>query len=331
MPFNPSASLYGYQPAAALTPKHLKTVREAMIAKGWSRRHINKQVQRIRHMFQWGAEEGYVPGETWHALKAVAGLRKGRTVAPEERPVLPVPGAIVEATLRHCTPTLAAMIEVQRRTGMRPGELCIMRTGDIDTTGRIWIYRPMFHKTDYRGRGREVYIGPKAQEWLGPRLKPDLQAWIFSPAESEAERMQAIHSKRVTPANQGNQRGSNRKADPRRSPADRWSTQSYGRAIGHACDRAWPLPEDLRPLKGESPMAWRRRLGDRWREVLAWRREHRWAPNQSAAFLRFDRAARVWVGGGADRAGALAGGRNADLCGNEPRARSGGGGSDRIG
>lgn len=35
---------------------------------------------------------------------------------------------------------VAAMIELQLRTGMRPGEVCMMRTGDITMTDGVWIY-----------------------------------------------------------------------------------------------------------------------------------------------------------------------------------------------
>jgi len=48
-----------------------------------------------------------------------------------------------------------AMVELQWLTGMRSGEVTRMRTGEIDTTGKLWIYRPSRHKTQHHAtRGR---------------------------------------------------------------------------------------------------------------------------------------------------------------------------------
>ncbi len=38
-------------------PSDLKAVRQEMIARGWSRRHINHSIRRIKTMFTWGVEE----------------------------------------------------------------------------------------------------------------------------------------------------------------------------------------------------------------------------------------------------------------------------------
>ncbi len=46
-------SLYGPEPADEFGPLKLKAVREAWIGAGHSRKHINKQVGRIRRAFGW--------------------------------------------------------------------------------------------------------------------------------------------------------------------------------------------------------------------------------------------------------------------------------------
>src|SRR5262249_8649884 len=79
------------------------------------------------------------------------------------------------------TPPVRAMVQLQRLTGMRPGEVIRMTTGAIDRAGELWVYRPGRHKTDYLGRGRSIYLGPKAQEILRPLLKADPDAPLFSP------------------------------------------------------------------------------------------------------------------------------------------------------
>ncbi len=53
-----------------------------------------------------------------------------------------------------------------RLTGVRPGEVCMMRTGDIDRTTSPLEYRPRTHKTAHRGHERVVCIGPKAQRGI---------------------------------------------------------------------------------------------------------------------------------------------------------------------
>ena len=75
---------------------------------------INRQINRIKRMFAWAAENELVPIETYQALASVAGLRRGRTEAREKPPVRPVPDELVEWVLPHLSPTVATMVRVQR-------------------------------------------------------------------------------------------------------------------------------------------------------------------------------------------------------------------------
>ena len=59
---------------------------------------------------------------------------------------------------------MADMALVQLETGMRPGEMVSMRTIDLDTTGKVWLYRPAQHKTAHHGHGRIIPIGPRARD-----------------------------------------------------------------------------------------------------------------------------------------------------------------------
>jgi integrase len=56
------------------------------------------------------------------------------------------------------------MIELQCLSGMRPGEVAIMRGYDLDTSGKLWIYVPGRHKTEHHEKDRRIHLGPKAQE-----------------------------------------------------------------------------------------------------------------------------------------------------------------------
>ena len=86
----PLNDLYANTPAAEFGPRALKTVQQRMIEIGWCRPYINKQVNRIRHLFRWAVSDEMVPGSVLHALKAVPGLKRGRSDAPEPEAVKPV-------------------------------------------------------------------------------------------------------------------------------------------------------------------------------------------------------------------------------------------------
>jgi integrase len=98
------------------------------------------------------------------------------------------------------------MIELQRLTGMRSGEVATMRGCDLDTTGRVWVYTPASHKTEHRGHERPIHLGPRAQEIVRPFLRTDLRAYLFSPAEAEAERFESLRVNRKTPVQPSQQR-----------------------------------------------------------------------------------------------------------------------------
>ena len=79
----------------------------------------------------------------------------------------------------------------------------------------------------------------------------------------------------------GNVPGSNRKDDPEWSAGDRYTTDSYRRAIARACDQAFPPPPQLAKRKGETDEEWRTRLtAEQKAELAAWRKAHRWHPHQ---------------------------------------------------
>jgi integrase len=203
-----------------------------------SRRVINQRVNTIRRMFRWAVSEELVPSSVASALGAVDGLRQGRSEARETKPVKPVDMAIVNRVLSYCPPTVAAMIQVQLYTGMRSGELVKIRPVDLDTSGRIWEYRPQHHKTSHHGHERPIYLGPMAKKAIKPFLKRRVDTHCFSPAEAMAQRRQEANDKRATPPGQGNERGTNRKANPSKQPGDVYTTNSYRQALVYAIRRA---------------------------------------------------------------------------------------------
>ncbi len=231
-------SLYGDTDAVDFGPLALKAVRQKMIEKGWCRNFVNSQTNRLRHIFKWASENEMIPASVWHGLAAVSGLRAGRTEARETEPVQPVSEAIVEATLPHLSPVVAAMVRVQLLTGARPGEVCAMRGMDLDTNGTLWTYTPRHHKTEHHGHERKIMIGPRAQEVIRPFLLANLELPLFSPKEAMRIRHEKAHSQRKTPLGYGNGIGTNRKPKPQRKPTAEYAVASYRRAIARACDAA---------------------------------------------------------------------------------------------
>src|SRR5262249_3120349 len=152
----------------------------------------------IVRAFKWAVAEAMVPPSVHHGLQAVSGLRRGRCEVRESEPVRPVPEAFVEAIRPYVARQVWAMVQVQRFSAMRPGEVGSMRTIDLDRSGRVWVYTPATHKTEHHGRERRVYLGPAAQEVLRPWLRPELTAYLFQPKEAEAERRAGQRKNRKT-------------------------------------------------------------------------------------------------------------------------------------
>jgi integrase len=285
----PLKALYGLTPISQFGPVALKAVRQRMIESGWTRRTINNSIIRLRHMFKWGVENELVSPLTLQALQAVQGLQAGRCAAPDPDPVEPVSEAAVEATLAHLSPVVQAMIRLQLLTGMRPGEVCLLRPCDLTMQmDGIWVYRPASHKTEHHDRERRIHIGPEGQVVLRPFLDRPADAYCFSPQEADGWRRAQLRTKRKskpTPSQMARKPTSNR----RRKPGERFTTASYRRAIERACEMAFDMPDALRkppeldkPERKETEPEKQERL----RLAAEWRWQHCWNPNQ----LRHSRA-----------------------------------------
>ncbi len=185
----PLRDLYGSTTVIDFGPLALKAVRHHMIeVQDLCRAEINKRIGRIRRMFKWAVAEELVPSTVLESLRAVDGLRRGRSAARENAPVRPVDVANVDAILPLVSRQVAAMIRLQQLTGMRPGEVIQIRPGDIDRAEATWFYTPEKHKTQYLGHVKRIALGPQAQAVLLPFLDRPAASHCFSPLEAEAER-----------------------------------------------------------------------------------------------------------------------------------------------
>ncbi len=221
----PLVNFYPILPAEEFGPLRLKELRQRMIKIGWCRNVVNQRISIVKRMFKWAASEQLVPASTYHGLQTVSGLKRGRSGVRETEPVVPVPVHHVQAILPFTSPTVAAMIQLQLLTGMRSSELATMRPCDIETGSKIWLYRPVTHKTQYRNQERTVAIGPQAQKILRLFLKRKLDEYCFSPAESDVQR---------------NQRRSktNHKAKVSKRVGNRYNKDSYRCAVTYAIKSA---------------------------------------------------------------------------------------------
>lgn len=265
--------LYGSQPADQFGAVELDAVRTWLVSRQsrrgkppapgqadtrplLSRNYVNSLVGVIQTLWAWAATKGLVPEDKAVAVQSVVGKIRKKRGGREVPRVMAVAAPIVDATLPHCNHVVRAMVQLQRLTGMRPGEVCRMRRGDVSTTpgerltttdGQVvhalevdgvlvWVYVPHQHKTEDKDRPRIVAIGRRAQELLRPFLDRLAGAYLFSPRESEEARLVAMRTARKTPVQPSQQR----RRKPRRSRplGERYVTNSYYRSVGAAISAA---------------------------------------------------------------------------------------------
>jgi integrase len=272
---------YGRTLAVEFGPLALKAIRQRMVDENLSRRYVNDHVGRIKRMFKWAVGEEMLPIEAYQSLAIVEGLRKGRTSARECDPILPVSDAIVDATLPHLPEVVADMVRLQRLTGCRPDEICMLRPCDLDRSKEVWEYKPATHKTDYRGRKRVIFVGPKGQRILFRYLARDPKAYCFRPCDSEVKRHAAAHSARKTPLLCGNRPGTNKRRNPISTPSERYTVDSYRRSIHRAYDKAFPPDQSIGQRNDESKAHWMARLSNaQLADLNHWQASNRWSPNR---------------------------------------------------
>jgi integrase len=168
----PLVELFAETFADQFGPLKLQELREHRIAMGWMRSTINKAINRVKLCFSWAASQELLRPEVAMGLRMVSGLKRGRSVAREKDPVTPVADEHIDAVLPHLAPVVVDAIKVMRLTGGRPSEILTMTADQIDRTTdpTVWRYSPGQHKSEHRGNGRVIPIGPRAQQIIRPRI-----------------------------------------------------------------------------------------------------------------------------------------------------------------
>jgi integrase len=238
----PLKELYGTLPAAEFTPKKCRDVIQRMAELEWSRKLINRRLSRIKAVFSWAVAEELIPASVAHGLREVKGFQRGDQRVKESPDRLPAFLGDVQKVLPLLRGPVAAMLELQWLTGMRSGEVRIMRTLDIDQSSpQCWLYRPGSdagpcgtHKNAWRGQLRIVPLGPRCIEIITPFLQPDRPlAYLFSPQQATAE---ANHLRRKNPG--GERKTGRPKCKRKGAPGQCYTEGSYPQAVARACDKA---------------------------------------------------------------------------------------------
>jgi integrase len=236
----PVRELYGETKASEFGPIAYRVLRQKLIdyvsprGKRLCISTIRDRMGIIRRMIAWGVEYGMMPADTLQRILAIPPLRARRDGVKPARKVRPAPEADIQAILPHLNATVRAMVELQALTGMRPGEVWSITTGQIERAGEVWIYRPCLHKNVDRGQDRAIPLGPRAQEVVKPWLRADPDAPLFSAREAAERHYEAT---RKRPKAQAARRQAKRRKTPR-GRNELYNKNSYSQAIARACQRA---------------------------------------------------------------------------------------------
>ncbi len=260
----PLRQLYGHTAARDFGPLALKAVRKAMVDAGLCRSEINRRIGRLVRAFKWAVSEEKVAPSVHQAPQTNPGRRRGRADVRESEPVKPAVDAFVDAIRPHVARQVWAMVELQRLSGMRPGEVVSMRTIDLEITGKVWAYTPERHKTEHHGKRR---ITPARQSGRPSSLFPNVLTELeLSPCSRQPRRQERSaarqHCDRKTPV-QPSQR-SRAKARPKQKTTALQAARNclispfqVGQSLGRlVLDRAF-----LMILR--RPIAWRWHSGSR--------------------------------------------------------------------
>jgi len=244
-------------------PKRLIEYQAALAAEGLSRTTVSHSVGIVRRAVKWAVCQEKVGGGVLHALAAVPPLKPGRSPAKEPKKIRPVSPEHVERTLPFLSPVLRDAVKIQALLGCRADELLSMRWCEIDRTGPIWRYAVSNHKNLWRGQTLIKRIGPKAQEILARYEGKGPEEFIFSPRDSIQEHRQRQRADRKTPlwASHKARYAKQRKPKPKRAPGERFTSESYGRAIRRAAKNASVPPWHSHQLRHGAATEIRKRFG----------------------------------------------------------------------
>ena len=237
--------LYGDRfPVDDFKPKCLKLVREEMVkSRRFCRNTVNRYTFRIISIFAWGVEMDLVPEKIWRTLKVVKSLKKGYPGTFDHPEREAVPYEIVAATLPFMPQTVAAMVQLQWLTGMRPSEVFNMRVGDIDRSREsesLWYYTPRHHKTEETIGKKPIPLGKAEQALIEPYLIGKKSAdSVFSPRTAMKERAAEARANRKTKRTPSQRERDAKRAEKNESRVGEFYDRiSFRNAVKYAIEKA---------------------------------------------------------------------------------------------
>lgn len=164
-----------------VTPRDMRACLEHMIATK-CRDQVNNRKNRLLRFFRWCVEYEICTSAVITRLECVASIGATHPGVRETDEVTSVPDEHVRLTMEASRPELRRAIEIQALTGMRPGELLLMRVCDLraeripDDAGEhhiVWNYRPHWHKTKGKVKRfqRIIPLGPEGQMILREQVE----------------------------------------------------------------------------------------------------------------------------------------------------------------
>ena len=149
----------------------LEEMQRFLIAKGYDRKYINKLVNFLKSIIKWAMRKKLISVMLAYELLNVPPLEYHESIKenPEREDAKQ---SDIEAILPYLHPQIADMVSLQTLTGMRPSELCNLKTGEIkqEYDGENWLYLPHHHKTKGKGKKRAILLGTDEQAILGKYL-----------------------------------------------------------------------------------------------------------------------------------------------------------------
>jgi len=231
--------IYGTLAVNEFSPKKLKVCRSQMVKAGTlCRPQINKHIGRIIRIFAWGVEEEHVQPSIVAALREVKNLQRGEQDTFDNPPRQEVPDEVVKRTLPFMSLTVAAMVKLQRLTGMRPSEVYRMTVGNINQTldAELWYYTPKSHKTERFIGEKPIPLGKPEQALIAPYLEgKTAERSVFSPhraVQEKRERQRAERRTKISPSQE--QRNRQRAKKPASIVGEFYDKNSYRKAVEYA-------------------------------------------------------------------------------------------------
>lgn len=204
---------------------------------------INDFLARVRRLLKFGRSRKICPSDNVAEVCDVPGVRQGD--ARDSNARTPANLNDVSLTLPFLPLELVPLVQVQLLCGARAGELLTMRPVEIERSSTPWLYIPKQHKGQWRGKSREIWLGPKAREILEARIEQiDEHEFMFSPQRSR-------------PGKKG-----------KLAPHPHYSRHSYSHAIQDACGRAGVAPWTSHQLRHRCGTEVRVAMGEEYAQAI---------------------------------------------------------------